>query len=446
MGSFFRRIGYVLLISLIALGFLVLENPLLWSRYAGFLVGIFGVERQLTPTEIVEGSASFELPVADVADKTIVTDALADAEAYASQFDSYALVVVHKGVIQTEWYAEGFDKDTLTQSQSMHKSFLAMLVGAAISEALITSVDEPVSKYLPAWRDDPRGTITVKQMLEMSSGLSQYAFSLNPLSDEFQWLFGTDMVPIILKTPMADWSPGDRFDYNNINSEVLGLILQEATGKRYAEYLSEKIWQPIGAQDGRVWLDAREGQAHTSCCLYARPRDWAKVGMMLGNKGVINNRRVLRQSWIEQMITPSPRSDWYGYQIWLGYNDLPVPPNPDMPELAELRPFDSRDTFYLAGRGGQYIYVVPSQDLVIVRMGPSVGPLPIPPGYDVTYLVNTILRGVISPASPAGAIGSDEPLESETPDAPVESDDTGSEGDPAVPSAIPSQKPPPREL
>lgn len=444
MGSFLKRIGYVVLICLIALGFLVLENPTLWSRYAGLLVGIFGVERQLTPTEIVEGSGSFELPVASVSERTIVADALADVEAYAAEFESYALVVVHKGVIQTEWYAEGFDQDTLTQSQSMHKTFLAMLIGAAISEALIGSVEDPVSIYLPAWRDDPRGKITLKQLLQMSSGLRKEEFSLNPLSDDFQWLFGTDVVPIILDTPLAEWSAGDEFDYNNLNSEILGLVLQQATGKRYADYLSEKIWQPIGAQDSRVWLDSEDGHAHTSCCLYARPRDWAKVGMMLGNDGAINNRRVLRASWVEEMIAPSPRSDWYGYQIWLGYNDLPVPPNPDMPELAELEPFDSRDTFYLAGRGGQYIYVVPSQELVIVRMGPSVGPFPIPPGYDVTYLVNTILRGIIAPPAQDEAEAVDQVSEPDAAD-PVP-DDPEAETDPAVPSAVPSQKPQPREL
>ena len=444
MGSFFKRIGYVVLISLIALGFLVLEDPLLWKRYAGFFAGVFGVERALTPTELVKGSGGFELPVAAAPDRTIVTDALTDAEAYAAQFDSYALVVVHRGVIQTEWYAEGFDKDTLTQSQSMHKSFLAMLMGAALSEALIGSVDEPVSKYLPAWRDDPRGDITLKQMLEMSSGLAQYRFSLNPLSDDFKWLFGSDVVPIILKTPMADWAPGDRFDYNNINSEVLGLVLQQATGKRYADYLSEKIWQPIGAQDARVWVDSEGGQAHTSCCLYARPRDWAKVGMMLANKGVINNRRVLRSTWVDRMIAPSPQSDWYGFQIWLGYNDKPFPPLPGASELTDVEPFDARDTFYLAGRGGQYVYIVPSEDLVIVRMGPSIGPQPLPPGYEISYLVNTILRGINMP-DPQQADIVDETDDGDVSDS-IPEDDADLGLDPSVPSSIPVQKPQPREL
>ena len=452
MGSFFKRIGYVVLVCVIALGFLVIEDPLLWQRYAGFFAGIFGTERELTPTEIVKGADGFEIPVADAAGRTIVTDALADAQAYAEEFGSYALVVVHKGQIQTEWYADGFDQNTLTQSQSMHKSFLAMLVGAAVSEALITSVDDPVSKYLPAWRGDPRGDITLKQMLEMSSGLAQYRFSLNPLSDDFQWLFGSDVVPIILNTPKADWAPGDRFDYNNINSEILGLVLQEATGKRYANYLSEKIWQPIGAKDGRVWLDRDGGQAHTSCCLYARPRDWAKVGMMLANKGVINNRRVLRESWVNRMIAPSPTSDWYGFQIWLGYNDKPFPPLPGAAELADVEPFDARDTFYLAGRGGQYIYVVPSEDLVIVRMGPSVGPQPLPPGYKISYLVNTVLRGMIGRDVPEGPDAQGPSVEG------VDTEESGDDSepmpetapeagaDPAVPSSLPVPKPKPQEL
>ena len=213
----------------------------------------------------------------------------------------------------------------------MHKSFQAMLVGAAIQDRAIKYADDTVATYIDEWRGERKGGLTLYQLMTMASNLAQYEMSLNPFSENFKWLYSSDAKPIILKTsivepPDVEWHPGEKFDYNNINSELLGLVIQEATGKRYADYLSEKIWMPLGAQDGKVWLDREGGQAHTSCCMMARPRDWAKVGLMLLHKGELNGQPILSPQWVEQMIKPSPASPWYGMQIWLGYEEEALPP------------------------------------------------------------------------------------------------------------------------
>ena len=178
--------------------------------------------------------------------------------------------------MQTEWYNDGWDRKRLTQSQSMHKSVLPILIRAAIKDNHIGSPADPIGLYIDEWRNDPRGQITIFDLMIMSSGLEEYPFSLNPFSDEYRWLFASDTTPILLRTPF-DFEPRSKFSYNNINAELLGLIIERSTGKRYADYLDEKLWRPLGNLPANLWLDSEGGKAHSSCCLLASAMDWAVV-------------------------------------------------------------------------------------------------------------------------------------------------------------------------
>ena len=231
----------------------------------------------------------------------------------------------------------------------------------------------------------------------MSSGLAQYDFTLNPFADDFRWLYSGNTEQYVLKTPLADWQPGSRFDYNNINAELLGTVLEQATGRRYAEYLEEKLWRPLGGEDARVWLDSEFGNPITSCCLMATARDWARIGQMMLNRGQINGQRVVSESWIARMIEPSPVSKWYGLQTWLAYEPDMNPrfENPTaMSAYSRREPFLAADVYYLSGRGAQRVYVVPSHELVIVRLGPALGPNPLKAGWDNAFLVNSAISGI----------------------------------------------------
>ena len=392
-----RKIFLGVVAFLIALGaYGVVTEPLLWQRFAYlFLPGDDPTFRGLQPREVILGDQTMDLPVATEDERTMTEDALADMRAYAAEQNSFALIVVHKGKIQTEWYADGYDRNRLTQSQSMHKSVLPILVQAAIEDGDIGSLDDPIGTYLAEWQDDPRGAITVTQLLHMSSGLLEYEFSLNPTSDDFRWLFDANTTPVLLRTPL-DWKPGTKFEYNNVNSELLGLIIERATGKRYSDYLNEKLWTPMGGERAELWMDSEGGKAHSSCCLLAPTRDWARFGMMMLGRGTINGHQIVDASFIDKMISPSPTFAWYGFQIWLGYS---LDENPRARLLAGAyqrnEPFDARDTYYASGFGGQRVYVVPSEDLVIVRMGPSSGRAPVKETWDNTYLVNTALRNLV---------------------------------------------------
>jgi CubicO group peptidase (beta-lactamase class C family) len=260
-------------------------------------------------------------------------------------------------------------------------------------DGAIQSVDDPVGNYIEEWKDDPRGQITLRQVMMMTSGLHNYGFGLNPFSNSFRWLFAGDTTPIILDTPL-DGKPGTVFDYNDINAELLGLIIERATGRRYADYLNEKLWQPLGNRRAKLWLDHEGGHVHTSCCLLASAMDWAHVGLLLQDKGTIFGKRIVNEAWIDEMLTPSPTGDWYGYQIWLGYSSAPPPQGFPNSGNARTEPFLARDTFYASGYGAQRVYVVPSEELVIVRLGPASGRKPLKDGWDDSYLVNTIMRGL----------------------------------------------------
>jgi CubicO group peptidase (beta-lactamase class C family) len=347
----------------------------------------------LTPRVSVTGNGSYVLPVANQDSQTIAPEALAAMHDYAGKHNSYGLIVVHKGIVQTEWYAEGWDRARQTQSQSMHKSVLPILIQAAIEDGHIASVDEPVGEYITEWSNDPRGMIPIEQLLFMSSGIHAPPFSINPFSNDFLWLFGTDVTPILLGMP-EEREAGEQWEYNNVNSELLGLIIERATGKSYASYLAEKVWGPMGADGAELWLDAEGGKAHSSCCLLAPTMDWVKFGMMLLGRGEVNGKRIVAAEFVDRMLTPAPTSDWYGYQIWLNDPEELNPWGQLTKGYQRTEAFLAKDTFYTSGFGAQRVYVVPSEELVIVRMGPATGPAPVDPSWDNAFLVNTALRNL----------------------------------------------------
>lgn len=204
----------------------------------------------------------------------------------------------------------------------------------------------------------------------MAGGLKEdYDFS--PSSQRIQRIMGTDIVSANLNVGV-DTEPGTVFSHVNPNSQMLGIIIQRATGQRYSEYFSEKIWKPLGARDAYFFVDQQGGMVHTDCCMWASVRDMVRVGQMLMNEGNFNGKQVLPDGWVEEMIKPSAANVNYGMQIWMGT------------EYVATRPYDSKsgafenihgeayqadDVFYMDGLGKQRIYIIPSQSLVILRTG-----------------------------------------------------------------------------
>ena len=146
----------------LAMTVLYFQDPLLVQRFFTLFNPQTGDYDTLRPREVVNGLSARPLPVAGTDTRTISEDALAKMRSYAEDQESFALIVLHRGAIQTEWYAPGWNADSLTQSQSMHKSVLPLLIGAAIRDGAVDSVSDPAGRYLAEWRDDPRGDITLE--------------------------------------------------------------------------------------------------------------------------------------------------------------------------------------------------------------------------------------------------------------------------------------------
>lgn len=225
------------------------------------------------PKEPVPGNPNDSLPLAAASDRTLPEDVLADIATYAEAQGSQSLIVLHNGAIQLERYWGDSDRETWFNPQSMSKSVLGLLMGIAIADGDIESVTDPIGKYIEEWRDDPRGAATIEQTLRMSAGLEQMteSYDFDLFSRGTRYNFGEDFTGMILDLKQVD-PPGTVFDYNNEETNLLGIVIERATGKRYAQYLSEKLWKPLELSDAAMYLDKPNGAAMKSCCIFSRPR------------------------------------------------------------------------------------------------------------------------------------------------------------------------------
>lgn len=291
--------------------------------------------------------------------------ALAGAKAYSDEQQGLGFIVLQDGAIVHESYGEGLDASLRTASASMAKSVMALMMGIAIEKQLIASVNDPLSAYLPEWSDDPRGAITLRQALQMASGLGP--------SDFMNVIFAPDVFAAAAQTPLVG-EPGSSFAYNNAVSQLLSEALDRQVRKAgyagYPDFLLKELWCPMGGEEALLWVDP-SGKARGYAGLHAGIRDYARIGEIIRNKGRVGMQQIVPAQWIAEMTTPSPTNGQYGYQVWLGgewtAQRAYAPGNPiTVPHSA---PFVAGDLVYFDGFGGQRVYVAPSQGLTVVRVG-----------------------------------------------------------------------------
>lgn len=393
-------IGVAALIALpfVAFGVLYTTDSVFYGRIATiFTIDPVKDVDWYEPLERVPGIEGDSLPRAAVSTRTISEEAWASARAYAEETESVALLVWHKGALQYEHYGEGFDRTSRTDPASMHKSVMALLVGAAIADGTLPSVDEPVATYLTEWANDDRSKVTIKHVLQMSSGMYRDPFSPSPFGATMKLNLGTEITDMTLSQTVRK-APGQEFDYNNFNPQTLSIVLERATGQRYAQILSEKLWSKIGTGDAYVWLDHEGGLPRTYCCLQATAEDWVRIGLLHLNKGAVDGEQVLPVSWMEDVITGSDVGPNYGYQTWLG---SPYKAQRDYGPYVDAyvrhdEPYDADDVIFFDGAGGQRVYIIPSQDMVIVRTG--TGGIDFAAGsfvWEDSRIPNMLMRGII---------------------------------------------------
>ncbi len=387
------------LISLPFTGFAVLYviDPVYYGRMATvFTIDPVKDVDWYEPLERVPGREGRPLPRANPSQRTISQEGWQIALDYAVKTDSVALVVWHRGAIQYEHYGQGFDRSSRTDPASMHKSVVALVVGAAIADGTLTSVDEPAATYLAEWAGDDRSRVTIRHLLQMTSGLYRDPFSPSPFGTTMKLNLGTEIHDLTLTQPVRR-PPGEEFDYNNFNPQALGILLERATGQRYAEVLSEKLWSKLGTGDGFLWLDHEGGVPRTYCCLHATAEDWLRVGLLHLNNGRVGDEQILPEAWMEAVVSGSQQGPNYGYLTWLG---TPYEPHRGYGPYvgAEVRhdePYVADDVIFFDGAGGQRVYIIPSYDMVIVRTG--TGGIDFSTGsflWEDSIIPNALMRGV----------------------------------------------------
>ena len=295
---------------------------------------------------------------------------------YAGARDSNALLVWSNGQLLLERYWKPYDATSMTQSQSMHKSLLALAVGVALQQGLIGSLDDPAEQYLPpTWAGAGRG-ITIRHLLAMSSGLDQeHGNPASPFSLTSRLFMSSDIREVALSIRSVG-KPGEKFEYNNVNPQLLVTVLESAARMSYAEFLSSSVWSRVAEREARVWLDHGGGTAHGYCCLMATARDWLRVGVLFATVGSSPSGNVVSPQWIEQVVAPSLANPNYGFLTWIGSPYLSARGYRQRvggPFAArQTKPFAAADLVFFDGYGGQRVYISRSMRLVIVRTGREV--------------------------------------------------------------------------
>lgn len=344
------------------------------------------------PVHEMPGKRQAFFPVADEANRSINAVALEAAAEWADEHNSAALLVLHKGIVQLERYWRDIGPDSLFTGRAMTRSLLSPLVALAIRDGKIQSLDDPVERYLPEWRGEPRGQITLRQLLQNTSGLENppLAGDPDPMAKNAQISLSSDFRKAALSFELEN-TPGDFFAISNANAQLLGAVLETVTGISYENYLNDRLWAPLGAGPAQLYMDRPNGMPAVYCCFRATPRDWLRFGVALANDGRVADKQVWPSGWVGEMTTTSVANPNYGYQIWVGNpenatqrpyvqgREMGVPHGP---------PINAASFFFLEGGGYRTMYVLPEQDLVILRLGYY------HPEWQTSMLPNLILEGL----------------------------------------------------
>lgn len=350
------------------------------------------------PVILVDGGNQPYFPRADESDApTISAEALDAATDWAMSRETQAFMIYHRGKIVHETYMDGFHDTSPISSHSWVKTLHGIVAGFAVADGDIESLDDPVEKYLHEWKDDPRGQITVRQVLENTTGLEPpFDNPGQPWSKGFQLVEGSDIWGTTLSFELEK-EPGSAFAHNNPNTQLAGMIIHRATGQNFADYLGEKLWKPLGAQRGALRLDGLKGNVISYCCFLSAPADWMRIAHLLKEDGRLpDGTQLLPDGWVDQMLAGSDVYPNYGFQIWIDREFQEERPYyPDMPpDFANTHsePFAVDDIFYLDGGGKVRIWISRKLDLIVLRMG---YPPPQGMGFDESFLPNTIIRGIM---------------------------------------------------
>ena len=275
-----------------------------------------------------------------------------DIDTYMAGQRSAGLVVLHNGKLRLERYGLDFDKDGRWTSFSVAKSFTSTLVGAALRDGYIKSMDDKVSDYIPDMKGSAYDDVSVRQLLTMTSGVRWNEDYADPNADVAKFNNhkpedGVDALVSYMRKLPRDVPAGTRWLYSTGETNLVGILVSQATKKPLADYLAEKVWQPAGMEQQATWILSKTGKEISGCCIQAATRDFARFGQFILNGAQVNGQSIVPDGWLQEATTRRTTINQpgrgYGYQWWT-YDD---------------------GTFAARGIFGQGIFIDPQRKIVI---------------------------------------------------------------------------------
>lgn len=303
----------------------------------------------------VKAGKPLEWPVAKSCNQAAIPAALLEK---FKAYETVAFLVIQHDSIRYEHYWDGFGEASLTNSFSVAKTVVGILTGIAIAEGKIKSIDQPVSDFLPAYKEGDNAKLTIRHLLTMSSGINFDESYANPFAYPAAAFYGDDLEGLTAGYSVTE-EPGKVFRYLSGNTSVLSFVLKKATGKSLSEYASEKLWQPLGAKHDALWsLDHENGVEKAYCCFHSNARDFARIGQLYLDSGRWHGQQLVPEDYVLASVRPAELLDKkgnknrkFGYSWWI------IPDH------------EGHYVYYARGILGQYVFVIPDKDMVVVRLG-----------------------------------------------------------------------------
>ena len=321
-------------------------------------------KREAAFTQMEKHSDVAVIPAGEIASPLPVGKRLefeeGELEAFFETQHIAGLIVLHKGEIRFEGYSRGFDQEKQWSGFSLAKSITSTLVGMAIKDGYIDSVDSELVKYIPELKGTAYDGVTIEHLLTMSTGVG-WSETYKANSDVAQFIIhkapdGGDSTISYMSGLKRVAPPGNTFNYNTGEANLAGILVRKATGRSVSEYLSEKIWKPYGMEGDALWALNEDGVEIGGCCIAARLRDFARYGHFIMDEGKINGRSTVPDNWVEDATsvqTSIDASRGYGYLWWTFQSGI----------------------YGAEGIFGQHMRFFPEQDILIVTLSnwPSAG-------------------------------------------------------------------------
>ena len=265
--------------------------------------------------------------------------------------NSASFLVIKNGKLVHEEYWEGKNQNSKTNSFSIAKGVTVMLLGKALEENKIESINQKYADFFPNYLNYEFGkNLTLKELATMEAGLDWDEDYQSPFLPNAKAYYGKSLEEAVFLRNFKN-VPGEKFEYQSGATQLLGFAIRKSMQKTLAEYASEKIWKPLGMEQNAAWSTDDFGMEKAFCCIHSTSRDFAKLGQLFLNDGKFGEQQILDASFVEKMRTPTKLSNGiYGMGLWINNNS-------------------TLKHYYFQGLYGQYIIIVPEKNLVIVRTG-----------------------------------------------------------------------------